>query len=105
MRSICAWCNAMLTTGISSEEHTEGISSEEHTEGISHGICPTCAAVVLNDKTLKPLEVHRVETLRMLELLLEMVGDLYEVATALAPKAGVGITPAASVRTWQKQRE
>ena len=95
MQIICAWCNTTRATGI---------SNEDHTEGISHGICPACAACMLGDTVLKPLEVMRDETLRRLELLLEMVGDLYEVATALAPKAGVGITLAASVRTWQSQR-
>ena len=76
----------------------------EQAEGISHGICPACAARVLNDNALQALEVHMVDILRMLGVLLEMVGDLYEVASALAPKAGVNIAPAASVRAWQKRR-
>ena len=95
MQTICAWCHTTLAMA-----PPDG----EQAEGISHGICPACAARVFNNKAMQALEVHMVETIRMLGLLLEMVGDLYEVATALAPKAGVDIAPAPSVRAWQKRR-
>ena len=41
---------------------------------------------------------------RSQELLLEMVADLYEVAQALGPKAGVSLVPASAIREWQRAR-
>lgn len=91
MQLICAWCTqSMGTTGLE--------------DGISHGICSVCAARVLSEDALRHLESNMIEIVKMLGLVLEMVGDLYEVAQALAPKAGVGMQPAMGVRTWQHQR-
>lgn len=95
MRTICAWCHTTLDDGM---EETSAAAS------VSYGICPACAARVLSEKFLSELGAHMLEMLRMQALLLEMVGDLYEVAQGLAPKAGIGLQPADSVRAWQQQR-
>lgn len=94
MHIVCAWCQTIISHG-----------NTEENEGISHGICPQCAANVLSDKAIETLITHMLEMIRMQGLLLEMVGDLYEVAQAIAPMARVGMKPARSVQEWQKNRK
>lgn len=91
----CAWCQTTTQN-----QESNGAEQEE----ISQGICAACAARVLTEDALQRLGQPLVELLRLQGLLLEMVGDLYEVALTLAPKAGVGIQPAPSVRRWQQER-
>ena len=93
MRTICAWCTLVIAEGTGVED-----------EAVSHGICSTCAGSVLSKDALAALTKHMLEMIRMQGLLLEMVGDLYEVAQSLAPKAGMGMQPAPAVKAWQQQR-
>lgn len=94
MQIRCAWCNVVM----------DG-PGDDSQEPVSHGICPRCAAQVLFERAMGQLEGHMLEMIRMQGLLLEMLGDLYEVAQALAPKAGIAMQPAPGVRAWQQQRD
>ena len=93
MRTICAWCQLLIDEG-------SGVVDEP----VSQSICFDCAEKVLSKDALAALTKHMLEMIRMQGLLLEMVGDLYEVAQSLAPKAGMGMQPAPTVKAWQQQR-
>ena len=95
METHCAWCPAPLDTD-------EGALPEAP---ISHGICPDCRTKLVIDEACAVLS-ERIAALEAQEaLLLEMVGDLYEVAQGLGPKAGVTLLPAPAVRAWLARRE
>ena len=97
MQTICAWCTTILATD----------ASRSAAEGVSHGICLSCAEKICAANGItqqERLEQQVAGLVSQCDLLLEMVGDLYDVAVALAPKTGVTIAPAAPVRAWQKGR-
>lgn len=92
METRCAWCQPLPDT-------------DEAETPISHGICPHCRTRIMIDEVCTLLS-ERIAALEAQEtLLLEMVGDLYEVAQGLGPKAGVTLLPAPTVRAWLARRE
>ena len=91
MHVMCAWCKTMTDEAVDA-----GVSAST---SVSHSICPACATTMLSEGQQACVDAALAEILRMQALLLEMVGDLYEVAQALAP-----LVPTPSVRAWQATR-
>ena len=99
MDTHCSWCNVSV-------DETASQRQEPDVQSQAHGICMPCAErMFARWPDVQELTVQMIEMRRVQSLLLEMVGDLYEVAQAMAPRAGIALKPDIRVRAWQQARQ